>query len=314
METARNVPVGFALPQVSLRAPVDVAPIARVAKRAEALGFESLWALDQVLGGSRNLEPVSLLSYVAAVTERARLGTAVFVLPQRNPVTLAKQLATLDTLSGGRVIAGFGIGNEDESGNAAFGISAGRRVQRFTESLAVMRALWAEGEATVRGEFFRLDSTRMEPKPVQQPGPPVWFGGHVEPALRRAVRLGDGWIGPGSSSIEDFRGHVATLRRCLDEAGRDPAGFTISKRLYLAVDSDRRRAEGRLRDWFAHVYGSADLADQVAVWGPPEYVHERIEETIAIGAQHLLLNPVFDFDEHLEALSSWAASGSGASG
>ncbi len=306
MASQQQVPVGFALPQVSPTEPVDIAPIGRIARRAEALGFESLWTLDQVLGGSRNLEPVSLLSYVAALTERVRLGTAVFVLPQHNPVQLAKDLATLDVLSGGRVDAGFGIGNDDARHNAAFGIPSGQRVRRLTESLAVMRALWSERKATYAGEFFQLEDVRMEPKPVQRPEPPVWFGGRVAAALRRAVRLGDAWMGPGSSSIADFGGHVATLRQALEEADRDPASFRISKRLYLAIDSDRERAEGRLREWFAHVYGSADLANQVAVWGPPDYLDERIAEVIELGAEHLLLHPVFDFDEQLEALSGWA--------
>ena len=169
-----------------------------------------------------------------------------------------------------------------------------------------MRALWSEREATFAGDFFQLENTRMEPKPVQQPGPPVWFGGHVEDALRRAARLGDGWMGAGSSSIEDFREQVTVLRRCLEEADRDATGFTISKRIYLAIDDDRGRAERRLRDWFRHVYGSPDLANQVAVWGPAEACYERIDEAIAIGAQHLVLHPVFDFDEHLEALARYA--------
>ena len=170
-----------------------------------------------------------------------------------------------------------------------------------------MQALWSERQATFHGDFFDLDETRMEPKPVQRPGPPVWFGGRVEPALRRAVRLGDAWMGPGSSSIDDFRGHVAILRQALEEADRDPDSFTISKRLYLAIDDNRERAEGRLRAWFGHVYGNADMANQAAVWGPAAYINERIEEAIDIGAEHLLVNPVFDFDEHLEALAHWAS-------
>lgn len=300
---SKDIPFGFAIPQVSPTEPVDVEPIGLVARRAEELGFESLWTLDQVLGGSRNLEPVSLLSYVAAITTRVRLGTAVFVLPQHNPVQLAKELATLDVLSRGRVDAGFGIGNDVAPHNAAFGVPTGRRVRLLTESLAVMRALWSDRTATYEGEFFQLDDIRMEPKPVQRPGPPVWFGGRVEPALRRAVRLGDAWMGPGSSSIDDFREHVAMLKQALEAADRDPATFTISKRLYLAIDDDRERAEERLREWFGHVYGSADLANQIAVWGPEGYIRERIEEVIDIGAEHMLLHPVFDFDEHLEALA-----------
>ncbi|HCV00662.1 MAG TPA: LLM class F420-dependent oxidoreductase, partial [Dehalococcoidia bacterium] len=162
----------------------------------------------------------------------------------------------------------------------------------------------SERKATYKGEFFQLENILMEPKPVQQPGPPIWFGGRVEPALRRASKLGDAWMGPGSSSIEDFRKHVSILRRSLHQAGRDPSTFTISKRLYLAVDDDRKRAEKRLREWFGHVYGSPDMANQVAIWGPAAYINERIEQVIDIGAEHMLLHPVFDFDEHLEQLAS----------
>ena len=299
---AIDVPRALAIPQVFPDRRYDLEAIGRIARRAEALGYDGLWTLEQVLGGSQNLEPVSLLSYLAAITERVRLGTAVFVLPQRNPVQLAKTIATLDVLSRGRVDVGVGIGG-DEAQNAAFGIPSGRRITRFTESLAVMRALWSDGAARYEGDFFRLDETRMEPKPVQRPGPPVWFGARAEPALRRAARLADGWMGPGSSSIEDFGGHVRVVRQALEEAGRDPAAFPISKRIYLAVDDDRSRAERRLREWFAHVYGSADMAKQVAVWGPLEHCLERIEEAVSLGAQHVMLHPVFDFDEHVEALA-----------
>ncbi len=113
-------------------------------------------------------------------------------------------------------------------------------------------------------------------------------------------------MGAGSSSIADFGGHVAVLRRALEEAGRDPAAFTVSKRLYLAIDDDRARAEARLRRWFGHVYGAPDMASAVAVWGPEAYVRERIAETVALGAGHLLLHPPFDHDEHLEALADLA--------
>ena len=97
------------------------------------------------------------------------------------------------------------------------------------------------------------------------------------------------------------------LRQALEETGRDPDSFTISKRLYLAIDSNRDRAEARLREWFGHVYGNADMANHSAVWGPPEYINERIAEAIDIGAEHLVVNAVFDFDEHLEALAHWAS-------
>ena len=298
------VRAGFAIPQVFPDGPVDSELIGHVASRAEELGYESLWTQEQILGSSRSLEPVTLLSFLASITDRVRLGVSVVVLPMRNPVQLAKALGTVDLLSGGRLTVGVGIGG---GGNAAaFGISEERRVRRFVESLQVMDALWQDGEARIDGQFFRLDGASMEPKPAQRPRPPVWFGARTEPALRRAVRYGDGWMGPGSSSTADFKSHVGYLRRFLDEDGRDPAGFAISKRIYVAIDDNPARAERRLTEWFGHHYGRPGQARQVSVYGPAERCYEGIDEIIEAGAQHVLLNPVFDYDEHLDALSRYA--------
>ncbi len=299
---------GFGMPQVFPDGPVDVEEIRRVAAAAEARGYDSLWTQDQLLGQANTVEPMALLSYLAAITSAIRLGVSVIVLPTRNPVQLAKTLSAIDVLSGGRLIAGVGLGGEWDA--QAFGIPNERRVRRFLDVLGAVDALWTQPRAQFEGEWHRLDGTPMNPKPVQQPRPPVIFGARAEPALRRAVRLGDGWMGPGSSSAADFGEHVATLRRLLEEANRDPSTFPISKRVYLAIDDDADRAERRLREWFAHNYGDADMATEVSIWGPPSEVSERIDELIDAGddtlpVQHLLLNPVFDFDEHLEALAGY---------
>ncbi|MEE8362436.1 MAG: TIGR03619 family F420-dependent LLM class oxidoreductase [Dehalococcoidia bacterium] len=295
---------GFAIPQVFPDGPVDVEVVRRIAQKADALGYQDLWAQEQIIGQSRCLEPLALLSYAAGITERLRLGVSILVLPHRNPVQLAKTLATLDVLSGGRLTVGVGLGAV--AYDAAFGLPEGRRVRRFVEVLAVMDALWTQDAADYDGEFYRLEGTPMLPKPLQQPRPPVWFGARSEAALRRAVRLGDGWMGAGSSSTADFREQIGLVRRLLDEEGRDPATFGISKRVYVAIDDDRARAERRLERWFAHNYRSAEMAARVSIWGPADECCERIDEIIHAGAQHLLLNPVFDFDEHLDALSRYA--------
>lgn len=144
----------------------------------------------------------------------------------------------------------------------------------------------------------------MEPKPVQRPHPPLWFGAHTEPALRRAVKYGDGWMGAGSSSTSGFIRESALIRRFLAEAGRDPAKFSISKRVYIAVDDQKSRAERRLRDWFSVRYKNADLAARVSIWGSREECVDKLTEVIKGGADHLLLNPVFHEMEHVELLAN----------
>jgi alkanesulfonate monooxygenase SsuD/methylene tetrahydromethanopterin reductase-like flavin-dependent oxidoreductase (luciferase family) len=232
------------------------------------------------------------------------LGVSVVVLPLRNPVHLAKSVATLDCLSRGRAILGVGLGGGDAH-DAAFGLTGERRVARFVESLYVIDALWTQESAHLEGEFFRLHGAAIRPRPVQHPRPPLWFGARSEAALRRAVRYGDGWMGAGSSSEAEFRQQAAHIRRYLAEAERDPATFTISKRVYLAIDDRPARAEARLRAWFAHTYGNADMANRVAIWGSLAEVSERIEGLVEAGAQHILFNPVFDYDDHLDALRAF---------
>jgi probable F420-dependent oxidoreductase len=293
--------VGFALPQIFPEGNVSVETVRDTALKAEMFGFDSVWTQERIVGAPVILEPISLLSYLASITQRVRLGVSVFVLPQHNPVYLAKALSSLDVLSGGRVTAGVGLGGGDAL-NPIFGIPTGKRVSRFLESIRVIDALWTQEKATVEGQFFKLNNVELQPKPVQKPRIPLWFGARTEPALRRAVQYADGWMGPGSSSAAEFTQHVLWIKQFLDEANRDPATFPISKRVYLAIDDDSARAERRLRDWFAYTYGNADMANRVAFWGPQHIVSERIEALVEAGAQHLLLHPVFDYDEHLQAL------------
>jgi alkanesulfonate monooxygenase SsuD/methylene tetrahydromethanopterin reductase-like flavin-dependent oxidoreductase (luciferase family) len=171
-----------------------------------------------------------------------------------------------------------------------------------------MNSLWSEESTTFDGTFFHLDGVSLQPKPVQQPRPPLWIGARVEAALRRAVRLGDGWMGQGSSSTALFLENVGHVRRFLDEAGRDPATFAISKRVYVAIDDDAGRAIERMTHWIDHHYGRPEMAREVAVWGPAESVYEQLDEIAAGGADHLMMNPVFDHDEHLDALAEYVGS------
>lgn len=299
----RTDEVGVAIPQTFPGGALEPRRVGDYLVRAEALGFGSAWVIEQVLGSIPILEPVDLLAWAAAITHRLRLGAAVLLTALRSPVHLAKSLASIDHLSGGRLIVGVGLGASRRI-YPAYGLSADRRVARFVEGIEVMKRLWTEPRVTFGGQFFQLENAAMEPKPVQKPHPPIWFGGHHPRALERTVRHGDGFIGAGSVSIAAFADEVRHLRSLLGAAGRDPAAFPVGKRVYIAIDRDRERAGHRLAEWFGAFYRRPELAAEVAVWGGPEECVERLREIVAAGAGFLLLHPVFDEMEHLERFAA----------
>jgi probable F420-dependent oxidoreductase len=298
---ANHTPCGIELPQVFFDRPVDMEHIRGFAKRAETLGYDSLWLQERIVGDIRMLEPVTLLSYVAAITTKLKLGTSVILLPLRNPIQLAKAYSTLDVMSGGRAILGVGLGGSHlGSHEEVFGYTREGRVTRFTEAVQILKLLWSEPQASFQGRYWSFKDVPMEPKPAQKPHLPIIFGGHHENALRRAVKYANGWMGAGSSSSASFVRESARIRQFLDEAKRDPATFHFSKRVYLAVDSDKARGERRIREWFGKRYKNVDLGPKVSIWGSSGECTEKIQELVNAGAQQILFNPMFDELEHLE--------------
>ncbi len=301
---------GIPIPQVFLDGRADMLLVRRALERAEQLGFESAWVQDQVTGDIPLLESVSLLCYAAAVTRRIKLGVSVIVFPIRNAVQLAKNFATLDNMSDGRAVLGIGLGPVF-AGDAyfqVFGTRADQAVRRFNEGLKIMRALWTEVRVDYDGEFYRLRDTGMEPKPVQKPAVPVWFGGQHPAALRRAARHGDGYMGAGPTPTPKFAGIVRQLREYLDDENREPASFPISKRVYLAVDKDAARAKKRLDEFFQARYpwmiqSNPDFVADICAWGSPEQVADGLRPVLDAGAEMIVLNPLWDFVEQMEALA-----------
>ena len=267
----------------------DPIRIQRFLRRAEELSFAAAWTIEQVIGTAPVLESLTTLAYAAAVTKRLRLGVAVLLIAQRNPIVLAKSLSSIDVLSNGRLIVGVGMGASTAQ-YPAYGITPEGRVTRFRENLEIVKRLWTEDRVSFRGRFSQLEHIPMEPKPVQKPRPPIWFGGHVEAALRRAVELGDGYIGAGSTPISVF----------LEDIKQLPAGFPKAKRLYLAFGDNLPR----LREWFRAFYHKPELADQVAVWGSPDQLAGEIKRMTDAGVSHILLNPVFDEEDQMERLAA----------
>jgi probable F420-dependent oxidoreductase len=298
---ANEVSCGIELPQVFLDGPVDMEHIRKFAVRAETLGYDSLWLQERIIGDFTMLEPVTLLSYVAAITSKLRLGTSVILLPLRNPIQLAKAYSTLDVMSDGRAIIGVGLGGGHlGSHEDVFGYTREGRVTRFTEAVQIMKILWTEPKASFQGRYWNFKDISMEPKPVQKPRLPIIFGGHHENALRRAVKYADGWMGAGSSSSGSFVRESARIREMLAEAKRYAATFHFAKRVYLAVDNDEARGERRIREWFAGRYKNGDLGPKVSIWGSAAKCTEKIQEIVKAGAQQIVFNPMFDEMEHLE--------------
>src|SRR5215470_14365044 len=196
----------FGLFSINAYAAIEPRAAARLAQAAEAAGFESLWAGEHVglpdpqappspmAPTDAILDPVIALTYAAAVTTRVRLGTGIIILPQRNPLVLAKELASLDVLSGGRLIFGIGVGYLEPEFRA-LGAPFADRGAVTDEYLAAMRAIWSEPSPAYQGRFVSFANVQAHPHPVQRPHPPVVVGGRTTRAFRRAVQQGDGWYG-----------------------------------------------------------------------------------------------------------------------
>ena len=244
--------VGAVFPQLELGADPDV--IATYARTVEELGYDHLVIFDHVLGADANRpggwtgpydhrsmfhEPFVLYGYVAAITTRIRLATAVIVLPQRQTALVAKQAAEVDVLSKGRLILGVGIGwNEVEY--EALGMRFTDRGRRIEEQIAVLRALFTQDVVDFKGRWHRIDRAGLNPLPVQRPIP-IWMGGGyqarerkiIEPALRRIAAVADGWF-THLPPTEDGRAGMVTFRRFVEEAGRDPAKVPVEGRIPAA--------------------------------------------------------------------------------
>jgi probable F420-dependent oxidoreductase len=294
------IPVGISLPQVSVDEPATGAGVLELARRAESLGYSDLWVLEQVTGRTSVLEPLTVLAYAAAATTRIRLGTSVLLAPLRHPIELARSASTLDRLSGGRLTLGLGIGEAEYY--RRYGLPDQNLGRRFDEFLDVLLALWSDGPVVHRGDAWTVHEVRVEPKPLQQPHPPIWLGARSSRALRRAARRASGWMGMGAASIDEFRHQTAQLREYLEEYGR--ADFVISKRVYLLLTRERHHGSDTARRWFQQMYGDADLADRAAVVGDVEHCTEALIAYIEAGARHLVVNPLADELSHSETIAA----------
>ncbi len=284
--------------------PGGAAVLWKLTDLCERSGIDSLWLSDRLSSPLPVLEPLTTLAAIAARTNRLKFGPSVLVLPFRTPVVVAKELATIDYLSGGRLLPAVGVGVELPREFEASGVLFKERGRRTDEAIEIIRRLWLEDEVTFQGEFYRLDRVSILPKPVQTP-PPIWIGGKSEAALRRAGRLGDGWI-PSFIASDEFALGVERVQRYAKEAEREvPADHFGVLVNYLLIDSPE--AGWRLAD--PHLpRGRVDEATLRAstAFGPPEVVIGKLEQYIAGGGSKFILRPLCPPDLMLEQIQRLA--------
>ncbi|MGZ6778649.1 MAG: LLM class flavin-dependent oxidoreductase [Mycobacterium sp.] len=270
----------------------DEAGVKSYLARAEELGFEGGWTMEQVVGNAPMIAPLPMLAYAAACTSRLRLGVAVLITSLHDPLQLASAITAVDRLSHGRLDVGIGHGGKHRPFEA-FGVQRETFVSYFTESVDLMKAAWSdEPTVTFHGRFRDVNGLPIQPKPLQRPHPPLWIGGTAPKALARGVRIGDAFLGAGSSTTSTFTDAVKTVRRELDEQGKDASRFTIGKRVYLMVDDDAAHARQRVVDGLHRIYGDMPGIEDVPVSGTPDDVVRGVREVIDAGAEMVLLNPV----------------------
>jgi probable F420-dependent oxidoreductase len=269
--------VGLHLPQIGAAAD----EIARIARRAEGEGYASLWVSDHLMvpaaGGTlpaiEIMEPIATLAYVAALTRTIRLATSVIVVPYRNAIHLAKELATLERLAPGRVIAGVASGWL-EAEFRALGAPYEARGKYTDEAIRLMRVCWANETPEFAGDFFKLSGMRFGPRPAAG-SIPVWVGGISRRAVRRAVELGDGWHGTRMRP-EQVAERLQWLRDIAARGGRDLAGFALSHRVYVGF-AERWTETG------GYVEG---------ILAPPSEMAAYLNRFAELGIEELLITPI----------------------
>ncbi len=284
-----------------------------VAQRCESLGFDSLWVTDHVvvpepyreMFGTTVYDPLSVLAFLAACTQKPELGTAVLVIPYRNPVNVAKQLATIDNLSGGRLIFGTGAGWAREEFEA-LGVPYTERGPMTDEYLRVILELWTNPNPSFDGRYVRLHDVHAEPRPRRQPHPPILVGGYSKKAIRRAVEIGQGWL-PDGMSLPELETALKFLNETAEKAGRDPASLSVTLRTGLCLTGVSVEP-GRLDAPWDQSATFAQADERLPFRGSVAQVIDDIAEAQRLGVDHVIFeSPVQRGDERFDTLEAFAA-------
>jgi len=305
-----SVKFGILLPtrEAVMASRADPANLYRLAERAEALGFHSVWVGDSLTARPR-IDALTTLAAVGARTQHVRLGTAIFLAALRHPVLLAYQLASLDWLSGGRVDLGIGYGRPKESASEhefeILGLDPNARMKMSEEIVQVMRRLWRESDVSHRGKFTQFDHVTLEPKPAQSGGVPIWLASNnVEPGLKRVARLADAWIN-NLKSPEVFAECLQKIRNYAADAGRNADSIQPGIYFTLAAGGPEAIVEGQkfLAEYYKRSYEAVANA-MLCVTGSWTEVIDWMEQYIKAGARTVVLR--FAARDQLAALDTCA--------
>ena len=262
--------------------------------------YDSIWLSDRIVSDRFSLEPMIALSMVAAYSDRLKFGTSVLALPLRNPVVLAKQIATLDFLSQGRFFPAVGLGQEEPEEYEACGVSKEDRGHRTDEAIRLMRRLWEEDNVTHEGTFFSCHNVTITPKPFLKPSTPVWIGGRSPAAARRVGRVGDGWLVSSATPKEMQEGRDIVFSTA-EEYGREIEEDHIGVLLGYYIAKDTEEAADKAHKYITRHRPDAHFSEYSAL-GSTEQVVRTIQEYIQAGAQKFVVRPLCAADETMEQL------------
>jgi probable F420-dependent oxidoreductase len=267
----------------------------------EQSGIDSIWLSDRLSSPAPVPEVMTTLAAIAARTTKLKFGPSVIVLPYRTPVVAAKEMATIDWLSKGRLFPAVGVGVELPREFDASGVPFKERGKRTDEAIHVIRLLWTQDEVSFQGEFYKLDRVTIFPKPWQTP-PPIWIGGKSEAAMRRTARLGDGWI-PSFITPEELRVGVDRVKEMAVAAGREVPEDHFGTLINYAVAESGEAAFAMAQPYLQR--GRVDDATmrQCTAFGPPEVLLAKIEEYVKGGVSKFILRPLCPPARMLEQLA-----------
>lgn len=282
--------------------------LVELVKLVDDCGYDSLWAGDHISFPVAILDPLLQLAQAAVVSRRLTLGTSVLLLPLRHPTPVAKQVTTLDHLTEGRFILGVGVGGEFPREYAACDVPHNERGARLAEGVTVLRKFFSGNPATHHGKFYGpFENVPMNPPPRQQNGPPIWFGGRKDPALRRIGRLGDGYLAYVVSP-EMYRNALVTIDQAATEAGRTLIPFGTGHLLFTRLDHTYEEALDRATETLSARYAMdfRSAAQRYCALGTPAMVAERIREFHVAGVRHVILDMLGPYQQKTQQIEWFA--------
>lgn len=281
------------------------------ATQAVDSGYDAVWfGQHYVSEGNNHFQPLPLMARTAAVADDVTLGTSIFLLPIHNPMMVAENVATIDALCEGDMIFGVALGYKPAEFDS-FGVEKTDRLGRFVEGVQLLRKLWTEDDVTYEGEHFAVDGITIDPKPNGGNGVPFWFGGNAESSVRRAGKLGDGWIISARTTLEDAAALAETYESAAAESPRPNEGIGLNREVFVAESTDEAvetvmpMMKDRARKWLDR--GATDTSEQID--DLDEQIHEMLEERI-IGSPEECIDRLAEWEDrvgidHLIAMYNW---------